>query len=334
MRITADLIARLYLNNKDEIPKIINSLIKAATGQKSSTIAINRLFAILHLLASRFSDQLSIDLAKKIFEENDKLLLYDIENWMTTPGFAGHFNSFEEAYSHGCGHYAVSSKQRLILDLFEVNKTLETYEINTRHQRLQYAASLAIAKRQSIKVIDLGGGSGSYYILLRRLFPDVHFDYTCIDFDELRPLNADEIDNDFYHVPTIQQCKEPESCDLFIASGVLQYMSDKERDEVNKILGLSRVSLLDRCPCTNAKSFWTIQTRADCRHPCKIFNLNELSDIANSSKNRSILAEGICPEDWFRIFNMEELCEENLTQFKWYVTYKLDSFSLDDFVIF
>ena len=115
-----------------------------------------------------------------------------------------------------------------------------------------------------------------------------------------------------------------------VASGVLQYMSDEEREEVKTSLGLSRVSLLDRCPYAYTNSFWTIQTRADCRHPCKIFNIDELVDIAKQNDSRLILAEGICPEDWIRMFNMEELCLEGVTLFKWYVTCRgVDSSSLD-----
>lgn len=161
----------------------------------------------------------------------------------------------EETNIYGCGHYTASSKQKPILDLSDINKPLQINELNTRYQRLHYAAALAAGKKESIKVIDLGGGSGTYYILLRRLFPDIHLDYTCIDFNESRHLNADEIEKDFWHVPTIQQRKEPESCDLFVASGSLQYIQDDALNVIRRAISGSRIKLIDRATITKQIAF-------------------------------------------------------------------------------
>jgi len=272
---------------------------------------------IMHILAGECGNKRIV--AAHFMPEEYNNTLDDIHNWLTIKGFAGHFRTHEEASSHGCRHYT-AYQQKPLLDTSHIRKPIQINEVNTRYQRLHYAASLAIGKRESIKVIDLGGGSGSYYILLKRLFPGIHFDYTCIDFDESRPLNADQINNAFNHVPTIQQCSAADSCDLFVASGVLQYIQDSELESVSRIIDASRVALIDRTPSINQNSFWTIQTRTDSRHAFKIFNDTELLHIATLNNNRTILAEGVCPEDWFNIFNMEELHFEDTTLFKWYIT--------------
>ena len=77
MQITADLITHLYLNESNEIPQIVNNLIKEIRSRPSSNsdlfdISRNRLFAILHILASRHSDTKSIELAKKVFKRTTK----------------------------------------------------------------------------------------------------------------------------------------------------------------------------------------------------------------------------------------------------------------------
>ena len=339
-QINADLISDLYLSKHyQQLSAIVNQVREEALATQNETMQ-HRLFAILHTLARNHKDAGSISLAKNLYETTDGIGIYDIENWTIIPGFAGHFDAFEEANSHGCGHYTVSNKQKPVLDPSDINKPLQIHELNTRYQRLHYAASLAIGKKKSIKVIDLGGGSGTYYILLRRLFPEVHFDYTCIDFDESRPLNAEEIDKDFHHVPTIQQCKEPNQCDLFVASGVLQYIQDDAFNEIRSAISSSRITLIDRTPSMKRDSFWTIQTRVNSRHAFRVFNETELSNIATTNSNRITLAEGICPEDWLQVFNMEDFNFETATPFKWYTTCKAigdhssrDNIDFKDFIL-
>ena len=336
------LVALFDKANRDEkiasIFRLIEKTAVAETDEHKKSALLLTWIACCHILAKEHQYQPALK-AHERHRKNKGLILDDIDKWITERCFAGHFDTFEEANSHGCGHYTVSAKQQPILDLSDIHKPLEIHALNTRYQRLHYPASLAIGKRKSINVEDLGGGPGSYYILLRRLFPDVHLRYTCIDFDESRPLNTDQIGNDFCHVPTIQQCKEANECDLLIASGVLQYIQDDALNPIKSAISSSRVTLIDRTSCTKQDSFWTIQTRTDSRHAFRIFNETELSDIASSNNNRLTLAEGICPEDFFNAFNMEEFDFEALTIYKWYITCKAigisgqDDINLNEFFI-
>ncbi len=321
MRITSRLIQEFYTKRYEDLTEIINELV-VLIRKENNYLNRTRLIAILHTLAYHKKDAKAIEFAQKIYQENPEIKLNDIENWMIISGFAGHFQTFEEANSHGCGHYTMSNTQSGNLDLSQIKQPLRTNELNTRYQRLHYAASLAIGQRQSIKVIDLGGGIGNYYTLLRRLFPECKLDYTCIDFEVDRPANYKEISPGFQHISNLALIQEQYSCDLFIASGVLQYIKSKEIELIKRAIDSSRITLIDRTPLTDDKSFWTIHTRADCRHAFKIFNKQELLDLATLNEQRCILAEGICPEDWIKVFNMEEFYPEATTLFKWYITTK------------
>ena len=345
MKFTANAIRDIFKrpSRDSEISEMLQQLVSEINqsafdqDQSKNNDLIFILTATIHILVKEFNYTRILPAYNKIVKQISEL--DDIHNWLPAPGFAGHFHTYAAANSHGCGHYTINCKQKPILDLSNIYKPLGINELNTRYQRLHYAASLAIGQKKKIKVIELGGGSGSYYILLRRLFPNVHFNYTCIDYDESCPLNVDEINNDFHHVPTIQQCKEPESCDLFIGSGVLQYIQNDAFDPVSRAIGSSRIALIDRTAFMKRDSFWTIQTRTDSRHAFRVFNEEELSDIATSNKSRTILAEGICPEDWFKIFNMEDFTRTEVVLFKWYITCKRvgnaspENLDFNDFVI-
>ena len=183
------------------------------------------------------------------------------------PGFSGHFGSFRKpALMAVVTTQSAENKSHSLIYLTSTNPCKSTNSIpDTKASLCSFTGN---REKNSIKVIDLGGGSGSYYILdgCSQTFTSITHASTSLN----RPLNADEIDNASITYQPSNNAK-PGQCDLFVISSVLQYMSDEERRKLTS-LGLAG-SLLDRCPYAYTNSSWTIQTRADCRHPCKIFNI-------------------------------------------------------------
>ena len=335
MRITADLISNLYSSDRESLREIIKVLVQRINAGFEQELSFNRLGAILHILAAYNNDKNAIKMAQKIVNENQDIELNDICSWTFVPGYAGSFATFQEADSRGCGHYAFNQKQDTVLDILGIDEPLQICDLNTRYQRIYYAASLAIGRKSSAKVVDFGGGSGKYYILLRKLFPSVRFDYTCVDFEEWRPLNVSQIGSGFRHVSDLFQIEEPFACDLFIASSVLQYLQEDVLHSINRYMAESRIALIDRTPSTKGDSFWSIQTKKSSRQVFHVFNEQYLREIANLANSRNILAEGICPEDFMKVFSMDEFNFGPLQYFKWFITSKLGSDTLDfsDFVI-
>jgi len=310
----------LYKDNPRSAIELIKNLI--ANQQETQThLWEHAIMACLYTLAREFGDKDAKELIGLIYRDN-QIKHIDAENWICMPGFAGKFNSMKEAQKHGCSYYAEKISTKNNLNLAEIGTPLPTQELNTRHQRVIYAAQIALGKKSKLRVIDLGGGTGEYYVLLKRFFKDIEIDYTCIDFKEARPGNLKDIGQEFHHIEAIEPF---EACDLFDASGVLPYIEDEYLETVIREMGKARVILLDRTAVTTESSFWTVQTRDDCRHPFKVFNDKVLEDIATANGSKKIIGMGLCPEDWLRVFNMEELNFEDITWFKWYLTCKVSS---------
>ena len=86
-----------------------------------------------------------------------------------------------------------------------------------------YALALAARDRQSIRILDYGGGLGYFYPIGRALVPGVVLEYHCRDLagivEEGRKVNPDAV----WH--TDDSCFD-ESFDLVIFSTVLQYVPD------------------------------------------------------------------------------------------------------------
>ncbi len=83
-----------------------------------------------------------------------------------------------------------------------------------------YVLALAARNRQSVSLLDWGGGIGHYYLISQALFPDLAVDYHCKDARALAEYGAEVLpEGHFYH---------DESClagsyDLVMASTSLHY---------------------------------------------------------------------------------------------------------------
>jgi putative methyltransferase (TIGR04325 family) len=119
---------------------------------------------------------------------------------------------------------------------------------------LGYAYALALASRQrdTVSILDWGGGAGLFYLLGRALLPDeVAIDHHCKDLPAVCAYGREALPNIRFH--------DDESClgrryDLVVASSSLQY-SEEWRDLLARLAGavgsylyLARVPVALRSP--------------------------------------------------------------------------------------
>lgn len=101
----------------------------------------------------------------------------------------------------------------------------DIYSHNTM-MAFAYALALAARHRDTLSMLDWGGGIGHYYLLARALLPDVRIEYHCKDVPLLAEYGAQLFPDQHF-------CSD-ESClartyDFVLASGSLQFSEDWQR---------------------------------------------------------------------------------------------------------
>jgi len=108
-----------------------------------------------------------------------------------------------------------------------------------------YALACATRKRDSVSMLDWGGGIGHYLLIARALVPNLNIDYVCRDL----PILADHGATLFPEVTFVadDQCLERQY-DFILASASLHYSSDW-RATIAKLAGAAAGTvLLTRLP--------------------------------------------------------------------------------------
>jgi putative methyltransferase (TIGR04325 family) len=126
-----------------------------------------------------------------------------------------------------------------------VGAPIDRHDVLAQNSVLAYAFALARATNGSapVSVLDRGGALGHFYVLARRLFPDLELDYHCRELPAVCAAGREVLPEVSFH--DTDDCFE-RSYDLVIASSSLQYEEDWP-------------ALLRRL--ANASERWTFLTR-------------------------------------------------------------------------
>jgi putative methyltransferase (TIGR04325 family) len=126
-----------------------------------------------------------------------------------------------------------------------VGAPIERHDLLAQNSVLAYALALARARDGSrrLSVLDRGGALGHFYVLAKRLFPDLELDYHCRELPAVAAQGRDVLPEVTFH--DTDDCFE-RTYDLVIASNSLQYEEDWR--------GLLR-------KLANASAHWTFLTR-------------------------------------------------------------------------
>jgi putative methyltransferase (TIGR04325 family) len=146
---------------------------------------------------------------------------------------------------------------------------------------LAYAYALARAiSGTNLSVFDWGGGRGEHYVLARRLFPDVEFDYHCQEV----PLFCSE-GRELLPEVTFYESDQPVAgrYDLVMASGSLQLEEDW-RSRLRTLAERARGWVfLTEVPLTRREAFVVRQRGEDWETQEWVFRRSELIDVATAS---------------------------------------------------
>lgn len=190
------------------------------------------------------------------------------------------------------------------------------YDVNAHNVIVSFAYVLALASREkdSVSVLDWGGGVGLYRLLSKVLFPELNVEYSCFDTPILCSLGRELMpDATFYENSTQALGK---NYDLIIASSSLQYFEnwqeilEKLAKSSRKYLYIARLPLVQR-----EKSFVALQrcyTNKGYGYDTEFRSwfLNRREFLESANKNQLILVrEFLTGESYF----IRKAPEQNLS---------------------
>jgi putative methyltransferase (TIGR04325 family) len=138
---------------------------------------------------------------------------------------------------------------------------IERNDVLAQNAVLAYAYALARSRNGSgpISVLDHGGALGHYYVLARRLFPELELDYHCRELPAVCSAGRDVLPEVTFH--------DSDACfdrdyDLVIASSSLQYEEDW-RLLLRRLASASRRwTFVTRVPVARAHASFVVLQRA------------------------------------------------------------------------
>lgn len=174
---------------------------------------------------------------------------------------------------------------------FPTSAAFRHVEPNVKDQNIvlayAYALALASRKRDTVSILDWGGGVGLFYLLSRALLPsEVQIEYHCKDMPEVCAYGRELLPQAHFHAD--DTCLE-RSYDLVVASSSLQY-SEQWPEVLAALAGAAREYLyLARVPVVLRSSSFVVLQRAQ-RHGLGteflswVFNRDELVAAASQAR--------------------------------------------------
>ncbi len=138
---------------------------------------------------------------------------------------------------------------------------IDRHDLLAQNAVLAYAFALGRASSQSrrLSVLDQGGALGHFYVLAKRLYPDVELDYHCRELSAVCAQGREVLPEVTFH--DTDDCFE-RTYDMVIASNSLQYEEDWQR-LLRKLANVSaRWTFLTSVPVARQHSSFVVLQRA------------------------------------------------------------------------
>jgi putative methyltransferase (TIGR04325 family) len=169
-----------------------------------------------------------------------------------------------------------------------VGAPIGRHDVVAQNTVLAFAFALARASNGSgpLSVLDRGGALGHFYLLARRLFPELELDYHCRELPAICAEGREVLPEVTFH--DTDDCFE-RSYDLVMASGSLQYAEDW-RELVRQLADVSASwTFFTRVPVVQQHPSFVVLQRAHAygyatEYLGWVFNRDELLDAARNAR--------------------------------------------------
>jgi putative methyltransferase (TIGR04325 family) len=172
-----------------------------------------------------------------------------------------------------------------------------------------YALALAARKRDSISILDWGGGIGHYYALANALLPDVNIDYHCADLPLLSAHGSQLFPNQHFYAD--DTCFERQY-DFVFTSGALFYVEEWQTLLAQLAQSTHDLVFVTRLPIVfNAPSFVFLQRAYNFGYNTEYLGwcLNRKTLLDEATRlNLQLIREFVAGESW-AVSNAPEECK-------------------------
>ncbi len=165
--------------------------------------------------------------------------------------------TWEEAKKVTTGYEAASTAKVMADRHRNFLRELSPSDFKVDHYREQpfhhLMASLAVIfadyRPNPIKVLDFGGGSATYFYLLRRVFPQLQFEWLVVEPAAMCAAHQEWEEKHLHWQVSLPEvvASSGKAFDLCVASGCLMYL-DKPYDLLTKLVHLGRYLFVNRIP--------------------------------------------------------------------------------------
>jgi len=199
-------------------------------------------------VAKQFLPPIAVSVARRFLQSRDKQppqCEYVPEGW-----------SAKDDHIKGWNEESIAEAQRARWPAFVLNlggtgplgvaheavaPTREGWEAHNTLMCYAYVLTLATRKRDSLTVLDWGGGAGHYCLISKALLPDVHIEYHCYDTPVLCRLGRELLPHASFHTNADDVFQR--QYDLVLVSGSIQYFENWPEILGEACSGQSRLSL-------------------------------------------------------------------------------------------
>jgi putative methyltransferase (TIGR04325 family) len=169
------------------------------------------------------------------------------------PEFSGRFTNFDEALSQSTG-YDTSDIAQAIVGRVGPYLNGEAVELDDRFLHVHSALSFIANGSKRLSILDVGGGNGSYFYVIKRLMPDVDLEWSILETESLALACRESSPKDLWVT------KWPDRrFDVVLFSGALQYLP-LPHDSLQRACSLASWVIATRLPMADDECDWiTIQ---------------------------------------------------------------------------
>ena len=230
--------------------------------------------------------------------------------------------SWSDAVAHSSGYQSKKT----------IDSLISSYPINPANlsshffigNRLQQIASaflegVASSNKNTIRVIDVGGGLGQYFFLLEKLAPSIQFEWVILETTALCEL-AKSVAPTKKNIGWISSLADTQGTfDIALLSSVIQYV-ESPFDLLDDLMKVAKFLILNRLPLTSSRNQKICIQRPgffESKGSYPVHILSEDKVIAYFEARGKILSHWLVPRDvavvrFKKIINQGLTCRPNL----------------------
>ena len=224
--------------------------------------------------------------------------------------------SWSDAVEHSSGYQSKKTIDSLISsDPIDLANISSHCFIGNRLQQIASAFLEGVASsKNTIRVIDVGGGLGQYFFLLEKLAPSIQFEWVILETTAVCEL-AKSVAPTKKNIRWISSLDDAQvTFDIALLSSVIQYV-EKPFDLLDDLMKVAKFLILNRLPLTSSRNQKICIQRPgffESKGSYPVHLLSEDKVIAYFEARGKILSRWLVPQD-IAVVRFKKIINQGLT---------------------